>query len=247
MFSDGQVAFVTGGTRGIGAAITRALAKEGICVAAGYSRGTDSATKLKAELEQQGSKISVHQGRVDSPEDCERVVTEAIDAWGRIDFLVNNAGITIDKTVRKMTDEDWCGVMDVNLSGTFRMTKAVLEHMISRGSGRVVNISSVIGQTGNVGQANYAASKAGLIGFTKSLALEMAQRGITVNAVAPGFIETEMVAAVPKDALQKVIDRIPQRRLGKPEEVARVVRFLLEDESSYITGAVFNINGGLEM
>lgn len=247
MFSDGQVAFVTGGTRGIGAAITRALAKEGICVAAGYSRGTDSATKLKSELEHQGAKISVHQGRVDSPEDCDRVVKEALDAWGRIDFLVNNAGITIDKTVRKMTDEDWCGVMDVNLSGAFRMTKAVLEHMISRGSGRVVNISSVIGQTGNVGQANYAASKAGLFGFTKSLALEMAQRGITVNAVAPGFIETEMVAAVPKDALQKVIDRIPQRRLGKPEEVARVVRFLLEDESSYITGAVFNINGGLEM
>ena len=182
-----------------------------------------------------------------SPEDCERVVKEAIAQWGRVDFLINNAGITIDKTVRRMTDEDWTGVMDVNLSGTFRMTNSVLEHMIAQGSGRIVNISSVIGQTGNIGQANYAASKAGLIGFTKSLALETAQRGITVNAVAPGFIATEMVGAIPKEILDKIVERIPQRRLGKPEEVARVVRFLLEDESSYITGAVFNINGGLDM
>lgn len=247
MFAEGQVAFVTGGTRGIGAAITRDLTKAGVKVAAGYSRGSESASKLKSELEKSGAKISIHQGRVDSPEDCERVVKEAIDTWGRIDFLVNNAGITIDKTVRRMTDEDWCGVMDVNLSGAFRMTKAVLEHMIERGSGRIVNISSVIGETGNIGQANYAASKAGLFGFTKSLALEMAQRGITVNCVAPGFIATEMVAAIPEPVLAKVVEKIPQRRLGKPHEVARVVRFLLEDDSSYITGAIFNINGGLDM
>ena len=247
MADDGKVAFVTGGTRGIGASITRMLAKSGIKVAAGYSRGKDSAEKLKGELEKNGASISIHQGRVDSPEDCERVVKEALERWGRIDYLVNNAGITIDKTVRRMTDDDWTGVMDVNLSGTFRMTKAVLEHMIGRGSGRIVNISSVIGQTGNVGQANYAASKAGLFGFTKSLALETAQRGITVNAVAPGFIETEMVGAIPKEILDKIVEKIPQRRLGKPEEVARVVSFLLDDQSSYITGAVFNINGGLDM
>ena len=247
MFSDGKVAIVTGGTRGIGGAITRMLAQSGVKVAAGYSRGKDGAEKLKAELEKDGSHVSIHQGSVHSPEDCQRVVAEAIDKWGKIDFLVNNAGITIDKTVRRMTDEDWTGVMDVNLSGTFRMTKSVLEHMIAQGSGRIVNISSVIGQTGNIGQANYAASKAGLIGFTKSLALETAQRGITVNAVAPGFIATEMVGAIPKEILDKIVERIPQRRLGKPEEVARVVRFLLEDESSYITGAVFNINGGLDM
>ena len=244
---NGQVALVTGGTRGIGAAITTALARDGIRVAAGYSRGAESAEKLKTELESNGASISIHQGRVDEWADCQRVAKEALERWGRIDFLVNNAGITIDKTVRKMTDEDWNQVLAVNLSGTFRMTKAVLEHMIERGSGRIVNISSVIGETGNVGQANYAASKAGLFGFTKSLALEMAQRGITVNTVAPGFIETEMVAAIPKEALQKVIDRIPQRRLGKPQEIARVVRFLLEDESSYITGAVFAVNGGLDM
>ena len=146
-----------------------------------------------------------------------------------------------------MTDEDWNSVIAVNLSGAFHMSKAVLEHMLERGSGRIVNISSVIGETGNVGQANYAASKAGLFGLTKSMALEMAQRGITVNVVAPGFIETEMVAAIPKEALQKVIDRIPQRRLGRPEEVARVVHFLLDDESAYITGAVFSVNGGLDM
>ena len=170
-----------------------------------------------------------------------------MDRFGRVDYLINNAGITVDKTVRKMTVDDWRQVLDVNLSGAFQMTKAVLEHMIERGSGRIVNISSVIGETGNIGQANYAASKAGLFGFTKSLALEMAQRGITVNCVAPGFIETEMVAAIPEATLSKVVEKIPQRRLGKPEEVARVVRFLLEDDSSYITGAVFNINGGLDM
>jgi NAD(P)-dependent dehydrogenase (short-subunit alcohol dehydrogenase family) len=170
-----------------------------------------------------------------------------LEEFGRVDYLVNNAGITLDKTVRRMSYEDWQAVVNVNLSGAFNMTKAVLEHMIERGSGRIVNISSVIGETGNVGQANYAASKAGLFGLTKSLALEMAQRGITVNCVAPGFIATEMVQAVPKEALDKVIARIPQRRLGQPEEVARVVKFLLDDDSSYITGAVYDINGGLDM
>jgi acetoacetyl-CoA reductase len=244
---DGHVALVTGGTRGIGGAITTMLAKNGARVAAGYSRGQEAAESLQRKLEGEGAQVSVHQGRVDKPEDCERVVGEVLARFGRIDFLVNNAGITIDKTVRKMTFEDWRNVLDVNLFGAFAMTKAVLEHMIERGSGRIVNISSVIGETGNVGQANYAASKAGLFGLTKSLALEMARRGITVNTVAPGFIETEMVGAIPKAALDAVIEKIPQRRLGKPEEVARVVQFLLEDESSYITGAVYTINGGLDM
>jgi acetoacetyl-CoA reductase len=244
---DGRVALVTGGTRGIGAAITAMLARSGASVAAGYSRGKDSANSLKEKLAEDGATISVHQGRVDAPEDCTRVVDEVMQRFGRIDFLVNNAGITLDKTVRKMTHEDWHNVINVNLFGAFCMTKAVLEHMIERGSGRIVNISSVIGETGNVGQANYAASKAGLFGFTKSLALEMARRGITVNTVAPGFIETEMVENIPKAALDAVIEKIPQRRLGRPEEVARVVRFLLEDESSYITGAAYAINGGLDM
>jgi acetoacetyl-CoA reductase len=241
------VALVTGGTRGIGAAITEMLAASGAAVAAGYNRGKESAEKFQKQMADKGATISIHQGRVDDADDCARVAKEVLDRFGRVDFLVNNAGITVDKTVRKMTIDDWHQVLNVNLSGAFQMTKAVLEHMIERGSGRIVNISSVIGETGNIGQANYAASKAGLFGFTKSLAREMAQRGITVNCVAPGFIETEMVASIPEAALAKVVEKIPQRRLGKPEEVARVVRFLLEDESSYITGAEYSINGGLDM
>jgi acetoacetyl-CoA reductase len=247
MVLDGRVALVTGGTRGIGGAITKYLARNGAAVAAGYSRGEESARRFKDEMTAEGAKISIHQGRVDDAADCNRVFEEVMQTFGRVDYLVNNAGITIDKTVRKMTVEDWHQVLDVNLSGGFNMTKAVLEHMIARGSGRIVMISSVIGETGNIGQANYAASKAGLFGFTKSLALEMAPRGITVNCVAPGFIATEMVQAIPEAALAKVIEKIPQRRLGKPEEVARVVQFLLEDDASYITGAVFAVNGGLDM
>lgn len=245
--SEGRVAIVTGGTRGIGGAITALLGESGTRVAAGYSRGKDAAEKHQHELEQKGATVSIHQGRVDDPEDCTRVVREVLDRYGRIDWLVNNAGITVDKTVRKMTPDDWQAVLNVNLFGAFAMTKAVLEHMIERGSGRIVNISSVIGETGNVGQANYAASKAGLFGLTKSLALEMATKGITVNCVAPGFVNTEMVAAVPEAALAKVVEKIPMRRLGQPEEVARVVKFLLDDESSYITGAVYTVNGGLDM
>jgi 3-oxoacyl-(acyl-carrier-protein) reductase len=244
---DGRVALVTGGTRGIGAAITEKLAKSGAHVAAGYSKGKEGAEALQQKLAGEGAKVSVHQGRVDHPEDCQRVVSEVLERFGRIDYLVNNAGITVDKTVRKMTFDDWRNVLDVNLFGAFGMTKAVLEHMIERGSGRIVNISSVIGETGNVGQANYAASKAGLVGLTKSLALEMSRRGITVNVVAPGFIATEMVGQMPQAALDAVVEKIPLRRLGKPDEVARVVSFLLEDESSYITGAVYTINGGLDM
>ena len=243
----GRVAIVTGGTRGIGGAIAAQLAKDGAHVAAGYNKGKEGADLFQERLRKDGRSITVHQGRVDDPTDCARVVKEVLDAHGRVDYLINNAGITLDKTVRRMTADEWHQVLAVNLFGAFHMTKAVLEHMIERGSGRIVNISSVIGETGNVGQANYAASKAGLFGFSKSLALEMAQRGITVNCVAPGFIETEMVAAIPKAALDKVIERIPMRRLGSPGEVARVVRFLVDDESAYVTGAVYTVNGGLDM
>jgi len=243
----GRVAIVTGGTRGIGAAISEALANAGAHVAAGYSRGKETAEALGERMRANGGSFSTHQGRVDDFLDCKRVVDEVLAAHGRVDFLINNAGITLDKTLRKMSADDWHGVINVNLSGAFNMTKAVLEHMIERGSGRVVNISSVIGQTGNVGQANYAASKAGLFGFTKSLALELANKGITANVVAPGFIATEMVSAMPEEALKKVVDKIPTKRLGKPEEIARVVKFLCEDDSAYITGAAFHVNGGLDM
>jgi acetoacetyl-CoA reductase len=242
---EGRVAVVTGGTRGIGAAITQELAQAGAHVAAGYNRDDDSAARLRDELTEAGGSISVHKGNVGVPGDCHRVIEEVLAEHGRVDFLVNNAGITNDKTVRRMSVDDWHQVMRVNISGAFYMIKAVLDHMLERGSGRIVNVSSVIGQTGNIGQANYAASKAGLFGLSQSLALETARKGITVNCVAPGFIETEMVGAIADEILKGIVDKVPVRRLGRPDEVARVVRFLLEDESAYITGAVYAVNGGL--
>jgi len=218
-----RVALVTGGTRGIGAAIVAALAADGIHIAAGYSSNRVAAEDMAAKLAVEGHEVSLHQGNVGKPEDCERVVDEVLAKYDHLDYLINNAGITVDKTVRNMTVDDWHAVLRVNLSGAFYMTKAVLEHMISRSFGRIVNISSIIGETGSIGQANYAASKSGLFGLTKSLALETARKGITVNCVAPGFIDTEMVAAVPKEALDRVIANIPMRRLGRPAEIAHTV------------------------
>ena len=242
----GRVALVTGGCRGIGAAITACLAANGAHVAAGYHHDRETADALAHAQTEQGRSVSVHQGTVTEPAACARVVNEVLSAHGRIDFLVNNAGINLDKTVRKMTIEDWHAVLRVNLSGGFYMIKAVLEHMVARGSGRIVNISSVVGETGNVGQANYAASKSGLFGLTKSLALELARKGITVNCVAPGFIESAMVASIPTHVLDEVVARIPVGRLGRGDEVARCVRFLLEDDAGYITGSVLTVNGGLD-
>ncbi|MGQ0616784.1 MAG: beta-ketoacyl-ACP reductase [Acidimicrobiia bacterium] len=242
-----RVAIVTGGTRGIGAAITTALARDGVHVAAGYHRGKDAAEVLRAALAEEGLSVSVHGGNVGEPEDCQRVVREVFDAHGRVDHLVNNAGITVDKTVRRMTHDDWHAVLRVNLSGAFYMTKAVLDYMIDQGFGRIVNISSVIGESGNIGQANYAASKSGLFGLTRSLARETARKGITVNCVTPGFIATEMVAAVPEEALAAVVRTIPVGRLGEADEIARAVRFLVDDAAGYITGSVLAVNGGLDM
>ncbi len=255
----GRVAFVTGGTRGIGAAISRSFCSQGAIVAAGYSRDTENANAFKLELQQAGIQASIHQGNVGSAEDCRRTIDEVIATHGRLDILVNNAGITIDKTVLKMTDEDWYRVLAVNLSGAFFMSQAVLPHMIERGSGRIVNISSIIGETGNIGQANYAASKSGLFGLTKTLAREaafMLKRagkqddegiGITVNTVAPGFIATEMLEHVPEKVLEGIKAKIPLGRLGRPEEIGRVVHFLCADASSYITGQVWDVNGGMDM
>jgi acetoacetyl-CoA reductase len=243
----GRVALVTGGTRGIGLAITRALAEEGAHVAAGFCECTDAAARCESEHRDGGASISTHRARVEERGESEQLVKDVIERFGRIDFLINNAGITIDRTLRKLDYAAWQRVLDVNLTGAFNMTKAVLEHMIERGSGRIINISSVIGTTGNLGQTNYAASKAGLVGFTKSLALEVASKGITVNAVAPGFVRTEMVEAMPREALARIVERIPSRRLGEPEEVAHAVRFLCHDASAYITGSVLHVNGGLAM
>jgi NAD(P)-dependent dehydrogenase (short-subunit alcohol dehydrogenase family) len=256
---DGRTALVTGGSRGIGAAISRSLASQGATVAAGYSSNRERAEEFVEEMTRGGAHASVHQGNVGEPEDCERVIREVIDQHGALDILVNNAGITQDRPVSKMSVDDWHKVLRVNLSGAFYMAKPALEHMIERGTGRIINISSIIGQMGNIGQANYAASKSGLFGLTMTLAREAAftlERagklddqgiGLTVNAVAPGFTETEMLEAVPEKVLDKIRAQIPLRRLGRPEEVARVVHFLAADASSYITGQVWSVNGGMDM
>ncbi|MBW3601589.1 MAG: 3-oxoacyl-ACP reductase FabG [Actinobacteria bacterium] len=241
----GQVALVTGGSRGIGAAIVKALAGRGATVAAGYSRNSDAAERLQKALPE--GQVSIHQGNIGEPEDAQRVVDEVLEQHGRLDVLVNNAGINEDKTIRKMTPDDWDKVIKINLNGAFYLSSKVLPHMLERGSGRIVNISSVVGEMGNVGQANYAASKSGLHGLTKTMALETAAKGITVNAVTPGFIATEMVTSMPDEALEKVVKLIPVGRLGEPEEVARVVEFLADPDSGYITGTVVAINGGLNM
>jgi len=257
----GRVALVTGGTRGIGAAICRHLAAAGADVAAGYWRGQESAekflTSMTADFPSRG--ISIHEGNIGAAGDCRRVLAEVIGRYGRLDILVNNAGITIDRTVAKMTDDDWQKVIAVNLSGAFFMAQAAVEHMIERGTGRIINVSSVIGETGNIGQVNYAASKSGLFGLTKSLAKEAvfqlgrAERpvgdgiGLTVNAVTPGFIATDMLATIPDKVLDRIRGQIPVGRLGKPEEIARVVCFLAADQSAYITGQIWAVNGGLDM
>jgi len=245
--TDQKVAIVTGGARGIGAAITTALARSGVHVAAGYSSNSRAAEELAGKLTAEGASVSVHQGNVGIPEDCQRVVDEVLEQRGRVDHLINNAGVTVDKTMRKMTIDDWHAVLRINLSGAFYMSKAVLEHMLGRGSGRIVNISSVIGQTGNIGQVNYAASKSGLFGMTQSMAREVARKGITVNCVAPGYIETEMVAAVPENVLEKIVAGIPVGRLGQAHEIARAVQFLVDDDAGYITGSVVSVNGGMDM
>jgi len=242
------VGIVTGGARGIGAAITTVLAKDGATVIVmGLEADRARTETLRSSLNGAAARIIFQEGNVAQYQICKKVVDEVHARYGQIDFLVNNAGITADHTVRNMTVEEWQTVLAVDLSGPFFMIKAVLDHMVQRNYGRIVNISSVVGHTGNFGQANYSSAKAGLMGLTKTVALETAARGITVNAVAPGFINTDMVAAMPKAAIEAAIQKSPERRLGQPEEVARVVRFLLDESSGYITGAVYDVNGGLYM
>jgi NAD(P)-dependent dehydrogenase (short-subunit alcohol dehydrogenase family) len=257
-----RVALVTGGTRGIGAAICTSLASQGAVVAAGYSGNSERAEAFAADFERRFGapvRLTVHRGNIASPQDCRRVVDQVIDQHGRLDILVNNAGITIDKLALDMTTGDWDKVLAVNLSGAFYMAQAVLGHMLERGTGRIINVSSIAGEIGNVGQANYAASKSGLLGLTKALARETAfllaksgkltpdTIGLTVNAVAPGLIATEMLDTVPAPVLSRLTAQIPSARLGRPEEIARVVHILAADASSYITGQVWGVNGGMDM
>jgi acetoacetyl-CoA reductase len=242
-----RVALVTGGTRGIGAAISTRLARDGAKVAAVYNRDLQSAELFAKAARNEGLTISIYQANVGNPGDCQRVVNEVLHDFGRIDYLINNAGAPFDRTVLKMSTLQWEQAIRTNLSGPFFMSKAVLGHFIERGFGRIVNISSFVGQIGRIGQANYAAAKSGLFGLTKTLALETADKGVTVNCVVPGAIKTDMVAKLPEHIVQAVVDTIPMRALGTPEDVAEAVRYLVSDEAHYLTGALLPVNGGLLM
>jgi acetoacetyl-CoA reductase len=238
----GRVAVVTGGTRGIGEAISVALRDAGATVAANYA-GNDE--KAQAFTERTG--IKAYKWDVSDYDACMAGIQQVEDELGPVDVLVNNAGITRDGTMKRMTRQAWEDVIDVNLGGCFNMAKAVFDGMQGRKFGRIVNIGSINGQAGQYGQVNYAAAKSGIHGFTKALAQEGARAGVTVNAIAPGYIDTEMVAAVPEDVLAKIVAKIPVGRLGKAEEIARGVLFLCGEEAGFVTGSTLSINGGQHM
>lgn len=245
---NGKVALVTGAARGIGKEIAIKLAKEGYNVAINYRTKTDELEALKSEIEKDfGVKCALVQGDVSIFEEAEKMVKETIEQLGKIDVLVNNAGITKDGLFMRMSKEDFEKVIDINLMGTFNVTRNVIPLMIKQRSGRVINISSVVGVAGNAGQTNYSASKAGIIGFTKSLAREVASRNILVNAVAPGFIATDMTSVLNDNQKENINSQIPLKRMGTAEDVANLVKFLASDDSSYITGQVINVDGGMVM
>ncbi len=234
-----RTAFVTGGTRGIGRAISERLKADGFKVAAGYAGNVEAAERCAKEVG-----LIIVKGNVGNFEDCTRAVKEVEDQLGPIDVLVNNAGITRDAMLHKMTPQQWNDVIYVNLASIFNMSRQVIEGMRERSYGRIINISSINGQKGQMGQTNYSAAKAGVIGFTKALAQETASKGITVNAVAPGYIDTEMMAAVPQNVLDKIVSTIPVGRLGRAEEIAACVAFLAREDAAFITGATVTANGG---
>lgn len=242
-----KVVLITGATRGIGKQIAITFAKEGYDIAINYRKENEELENTRKEIEEIGVKCLAIQGDVSCFEDCERFVKEIINEYGKIDVLINNAGITKDTLLMKMKKEDFESVIDVNLVGTFNVTKNVIPYMMKARSGRIINISSVVGVSGNAGQTNYSASKAGIIGFTKSLAKEIASRNILVNAVAPGFIETNMTDVLKDEVKEAISKQIPLNRMGKAEDVANVVKFLASEDSSYITGQVINIDGGMVM
>lgn len=243
---DGQVAIVTGASRGIGRAVAKELAEHGAAVVVNYFQSQEQAEALAGELTSKGCRaISVRAG-VAHPDDVQAMVQRTLDEFGQIDILVNNAGVNRDRSLRRMSVQEWQEVIDTDLNSAFYCTSAVLPHMIERNYGRIINMSSIIGQMGNIGQANYAAAKAGLIAFTKSAAQELARYNITVNAMCPGFVETDMVMALSDEVRGALLSRIPLGRFGRPEEVAAFVRFLVT-EGDWITGQQFNPNGGMYM
>ena len=242
---EGRIALVTGASRGIGAVVARRLAQAGAKVAVNYNSSIDAATLVVKEIVDAGQEAFLVAGDVSQAQSAEAAVKQVVEHWGRIDILINNAGITRDRLLLRMSSDDWDKGLDTNLKGAFLCTKAVMPYLVRQRQGRIVNMSSVVGISGNPGQSNYAASKAGLIGFTKAVAREVASRQITVNALAPGFITTEMVEQLPEDTQKQILAKIPMGRFGTSEDVAEAVVFLCSDGASYITGQVLTIDGGL--
>ncbi len=243
----GKTALVTGASRGIGRAVALKLAADGAKVALNFAGNLAKAEEVKAEIESGGGEAMLVQGNVADFETVSGIVKKIVDAWGTVDILINNAGITRDNLLLKMSESDFDEVISTNLKGVFNCTKAVTKIMMKQRSGRIVNMASVVGLKGNVSQANYAAAKAGIIGFTKSAARELATRGVTVNAIAPGFIETDMTAALTEKIKADLLQGIPMGRMGKPEEIANLVEFLVSENAAYITGQVINVDGGMAM
>ena len=242
----GAVAVVTGASRGLGRAIAEELGAGGAKVVVNYSSSQGPAEEVAENVSSNGGEAIIVQADVSDAEQAQRLIDETIEAYGRIDVLVNNAGINIDKTLKKLTIEDWDKIIQVDLNSAFYTVHSALPHMIEQESGTIINMSSFVGEAGNVGQANYSAAKAGLLGFTKTAALELARYGITVNAVCPGFIDTEMVQNIPDEAREKILKNVPLGRFGKPSEIGRAIRFLVED-GDYMTGQTLDINGGVYM
>ncbi|MDI6811088.1 MAG: 3-oxoacyl-[acyl-carrier-protein] reductase [archaeon] len=242
-----KVALVTGSGRGIGRAIALELAKRGCDVVVNDDKNPQEGVDVVNEIKKIGQRALHIQVDVSDPDQVEKMVEKIINEFGRVDILVNNAGIVMDKKLENMSIEQWNRVIAVNLTGTFNCTKAVISFMKEHGGGKIINIASVVGEIGNFGQANYAASKGGVIAFTKTVAKEYAKYGICDNAIAPGFINTKMIEGIPQKVIQKILEHIPLGRLGEPEEVAKLVCFLASDDANYITGQVININGGMYM
>ena len=242
-----KVALITGGTRGIGKEIAYTLAEENYDIIINYRTENEELMKLKKEIEQKRDRCLLLKGDVSNFEDCKKLVEEAINRMNHIDVLVNNAGITKDMLLMRMKPEDFNEVINVNLIGTFNMTKNVINYMMKERKGRIINVSSVVGISGNAGQTNYAASKAGIIGFTKSLAKEVASRNILVNAIAPGFVQTDMTNILKENVKDEIAKTIPLKRMGTAKDVANVVKFLVSEDSSYITGQVIQVDGGMLM
>lgn len=241
-----RVAFVTGGNGGIGSAVCRELARQGRTVVAGYfPPEKETAEAWQKQMQQDGVEVALCAVDVSDFADCERAVNEVVEQFGSIDILVNCAGITRDGTLRKMPEANWKAVIATNLDSAFNMTRHVINGMLDRGWGRIVNIASVNGQRGQFGQANYSAAKAGMHGFTMAVALETAAKGITVNTISPGYVATAMTEAMPEEVLQSIINSVPMRRMGRPEEIANAVGWLASDENAYTTGANIPVNGGL--